>query len=78
MADSVAPSPGTAESARRDKVTWQKELAAHFNKFKRYPACLSRMPRGRPELTEIEVTPAIADRHKQPSILAAERHPDRL
>ena len=34
---SVAPSPGTGESARRDKVTWQKELAAHFNKFKRYP-----------------------------------------
>ena len=34
---SVAPSPGTGESARRDKVTWQKELAAHFDKFKRYP-----------------------------------------
>jgi periplasmic protein TonB len=34
---SVAPSPGTGESAQRDKVTWQKELAAHFNKFKRYP-----------------------------------------
>jgi TonB family protein len=34
---SVAPSPGTGESARRDKVTWQNELAAHFNKFKRYP-----------------------------------------
>jgi TonB family protein len=35
---SIAPSPGTGESARREKTTWQKELAAHFNKFKRYPA----------------------------------------
>jgi periplasmic protein TonB len=34
---SIAPSPGTAESARRERATWQKELAAHFNKFKRYP-----------------------------------------
>jgi TonB family protein len=35
---SIAPTPGTGESARREKATWQKELAAHFNKFKRYPA----------------------------------------
>jgi TonB family protein len=35
---SIAPSPGTDESARGQKATWQKELAAHFNKFKRYPA----------------------------------------
>jgi protein TonB len=35
---SIAPSVGTGESARREKATWQKELAAHFNKFKRYPA----------------------------------------
>jgi protein TonB len=35
---SIAPSPGTGESARGQKATWQKELAAHFNKFKRYPA----------------------------------------
>lgn len=35
---SVAPSLGTGESARRERVTWEKELAAHFNKFKRYPA----------------------------------------
>ncbi|MGO9048827.1 MAG: TonB family protein [Xanthobacteraceae bacterium] len=35
---SIAPSPGTGESARRERATWQKELAAHFNKFKRYPA----------------------------------------
>lgn len=34
---SVTLAPGTGESARRDKVTWQKELAAHFDKFKRYP-----------------------------------------
>jgi periplasmic protein TonB len=34
---SVAPSPGTGESAQRVRATWQKELAAHFNKFKRYP-----------------------------------------
>jgi periplasmic protein TonB len=35
---SIAPSPGTGESARREKVIWQKQLAAHFNKFKHYPA----------------------------------------
>jgi periplasmic protein TonB len=35
---SVAPSPGTGESAVRERVTWEKELVAHFNKFKRYPA----------------------------------------
>jgi periplasmic protein TonB len=34
---SVAPSPGTGESARLVKATWQKELAAHLNKYKRYP-----------------------------------------
>jgi len=34
---SVAPAQGTGESARRVRATWQKELAAHFNKFKRYP-----------------------------------------
>ena len=34
---SVAPSPGTGESARLQRATWQKELAAHLNKFKRYP-----------------------------------------
>jgi len=34
---SAAPSPGTGESDQRARVTWQKELAAHFNKFKRYP-----------------------------------------
>jgi periplasmic protein TonB len=34
---SVAPTPGTGDAAQRVRVTWQKELAAHFNKFKRYP-----------------------------------------
>jgi len=35
---SVAPSLGTGASARRVRVTWEKELAAHFDKHKRYPA----------------------------------------
>ena len=35
---SVAPSPGTGQSAVRQRVTWEKELAAHFEKFKRYPS----------------------------------------
>jgi protein TonB len=35
---SVTPAQGTGASAVRDSVTWQKELAAHFAKFKRYPA----------------------------------------
>jgi periplasmic protein TonB len=35
---SVAPSPGTGQSATQERVTWEKELAAHFNKYKRYPA----------------------------------------
>ena len=34
---SRTPSPGTGESALRERVTWQKELAAHFDKYKRYP-----------------------------------------
>jgi periplasmic protein TonB len=34
---SVAPSQGTSQSAVRERVTWEKELAAHFNKYKRYP-----------------------------------------
>jgi periplasmic protein TonB len=34
---SVAPSQGVGESALRQRATWEKELAAHFNKFKRYP-----------------------------------------
>jgi periplasmic protein TonB len=35
---SVAPALGTGESMQRARVTWQKELAAHFDKYKRYPA----------------------------------------
>ena len=35
---SVAPAAGTRESARRERVTWQKELAAHLDKFKHYPS----------------------------------------
>ncbi len=34
---SVAPVQGTGASATRVRVTWQRELAAHFNKYKRYP-----------------------------------------
>jgi len=34
---SVAPSPGTGDSALRMRATWQKELSAHLNKYKRYP-----------------------------------------
>lgn len=34
---SVAPSQGVGESAVRERVTWEKELAAHFNKYKSYP-----------------------------------------
>lgn len=35
---SVAPAQGTGESLRRARVTWQKELFAHLDKHKRYPA----------------------------------------
>src|SRR4029078_3016269 len=34
---STAPSLGTGESVRRERATWQKELAVHLNKYKRYP-----------------------------------------
>jgi TonB family protein len=34
---SVAPSPGAGDSARLERVTWEKQLAAHFDKYKRYP-----------------------------------------
>jgi TonB family protein len=37
-ARSVAPVQGTGESAQRLRVTWQKELMAHLDKHKRYPA----------------------------------------
>jgi periplasmic protein TonB len=35
---SVAPALGTGESAQRARVTWQKDLVAHLDKHKRYPA----------------------------------------
>src|ERR1700694_743341 len=35
---SVAPAQGSGESARRMRATWQKELVAHRDKHKRYPA----------------------------------------
>jgi periplasmic protein TonB len=35
---SVAPAQGTGESVRRIRATWQKELLAHLDKHKRYPA----------------------------------------
>ena len=39
---SVAPAQGTGESARRMRATWQKELIAHLDKHKRYPASRSQ------------------------------------
>jgi TonB family protein len=33
----VAPALGIGESARRVRLSWQKELAAHFDRHKRYP-----------------------------------------
>jgi TonB family protein len=36
-AKTVAPAQGIGESARRAKLTWQKELSAHFDRHKRYP-----------------------------------------
>jgi periplasmic protein TonB len=41
---SVAPAPGTGESTQRVRATWQKELAAHLDKYKRYPADRSHQP----------------------------------
>jgi periplasmic protein TonB len=37
-ARSVTPAQGTGESAQRVRAAWQKELIAHFNQHKRYPA----------------------------------------
>jgi periplasmic protein TonB len=33
---SLTPASGTGDNARRERVTWQKELAVHFDKFKSY------------------------------------------
>jgi TonB family protein len=35
---SVAPAQGIGESLRRLRATWQKELVAHLDRHKRYPA----------------------------------------
>jgi periplasmic protein TonB len=35
---SVAPAQGTSDTAQRVRATWQKELIAHLDKHKRYPA----------------------------------------
>jgi TonB family protein len=35
---SAAPAQGSGASAQRARVTWQKELVAHLDKHKRYPA----------------------------------------
>jgi periplasmic protein TonB len=35
---SITPAPGPSDNARRVRATWQKELAAHLARFKRYPA----------------------------------------
>lgn len=34
---STAPDLGTGESLRRQRATWQNELAVHLEKYKRYP-----------------------------------------
>ena len=34
---SVAPAQGSGQAAQRQRVTWQKELVAHFDKHKKYP-----------------------------------------
>src|SRR6202045_5032381 len=35
---SVAPAQGTGQSTQRVRATWQKELIAHLDRHKRYPA----------------------------------------
>lgn len=41
-ARSVAPAQGTGASAQRLRATWQKELIAHLDRHKRYPAARSQ------------------------------------
>jgi protein TonB len=45
----TAPVQGTGASAQRIRVTWQKKLMAHLERFKRYPS------RGVPRSARIEV-----------------------
>jgi TonB family protein len=35
---SVAPAMGTGDDAQRVRATWQKELAAHLDRYRRYPS----------------------------------------
>jgi TonB family protein len=35
---SVAPAPETGQAARRQRATWTKQLVAHLDRHKRYPA----------------------------------------
>ena len=35
---SVAPAAGTGEAARRQRATWTRQLVAHLDRHKRYPA----------------------------------------
>ena len=35
---SVAPVQGSGESEQRARMTWQKELAAHLDRYRRYPS----------------------------------------
>ena len=39
---SVAPALGTGEAATRIRLTWQRQLVAHLDHHKRYPAARSR------------------------------------
>ncbi|HEY1545296.1 MAG TPA: TonB family protein [Xanthobacteraceae bacterium] len=39
---SVASERGTGDSARRVRTTWQKELIAHLDRYRRYPADRSK------------------------------------
>ncbi len=41
-ARSVSPAQGVGDSLLRVRTTWQKELVAHLNRFKRYPSTGSR------------------------------------
>jgi TonB family protein len=39
---SITPEQGTGESPQRVRATWQKELVAHLDRHKRYPASSTR------------------------------------
>ena len=63
---SVAPAQGTGESARRVRATWQKELIAHLDKHKRYPAERQQKTRRDPgRLRARPDGPCALDQHRQ-------------